>query len=219
MNNSHKLTRENFPSGTATTAELKAKGFNNFTINALYNDGEIIRLQRGVYKIKALSSNDKRSIIRAAIPQGIFCLSSALYIHYPTKTVNGKIINKKRPHKHELAVPRGRVHSKTSDIKNIEIKLHYVKSEHHDIGKMITEDGLPCYDIERTICDYFKNHFCFSNRWLQEIGRLCRDDKRVDKDKLLEYRERLNLSQLAKLKMDWIIFQDKDARKKLFPKD
>lgn len=83
MNNSHKLTRENFPSGIATTAELKAKGFNNFTINALYNDGELIRIRRGVYKIKTLSSDDKRSIIRAAIPQGIFCLSSALYIPLP----------------------------------------------------------------------------------------------------------------------------------------
>ena len=219
MNNSHKLTRENFPSGIATTAEMKAKGFNNFTINALYNDGELIRIKHGVYKIKALSSDDKRSIIRAAIPQGIFCLSSALYIHYPTKKVKGKIINKKRPHKHELAVPRGHVHSKTSNIENIEINLHYVKPEHHEIGKMISEDGLPCYDLERTICDFFKNHSRFSYRWLREIARNYNRDNRRNPDKLLEYREQLNLSQLAKLKMDWLIFRDKEARKKLFPKD
>ena len=220
MNNSHKLTRENFPSGIATTAELKAKGFNNFTINALYNDGELIRIRRGVYKIKALSSDDKRRIIRATIPQGIFCLSSALYIHYPTKNVKGEVKEKTRPHKHELAVPRGHVHSEISNIENVKIiNLHYIKPEHHEIGKMISRDGLPCYDLERTICDFFKNHSRFSYRWLREIARNYNRDNRRNPDRLLEYREQLNLSQLAKVKMDWLIFRDKEARKKLFPKD
>jgi len=218
MNNSHKLTRENFPSGIATTAELKAKGFNNFTINALYNDGELIRIRRGVYKIKNLSSDDKRNIIRAAIPQGIFCLSSALYIHYPTKNVKGEIKEKTRPHKHELAVPRGHVHSKINNFDDIEINLHYIKPEHHEIGKMISEDGLSYYDLERTICDYFKNHSRFSYRWLREIARNYNKDNRRNTDKLLEYREQLNLSQLAKLKMDWLIFRDNEAQNKLFKK-
>ena len=122
-------------------------------------------------------------------------------------------------HKTYLAVPRGHVHSKISNIKNIEINLHYVKPEHHEIGKMISEDGLPCYDLERTICDFFKNHSRFSYRWLREIARNYNRDNRCNPDKLLEYREQLNLSQLAKIKMDWLIFRDKEARKKLFPKD
>ena len=219
MSKTHKLTRENFPSGAASTAELKQFGFNSRTIKALCDEGELINIRHGVYKIKALSSDDKRSIIRATIPQGIFCLSSALYIHYPTKNVKGEIKEKTRPHKHELAVPRGHVHSKISNIKNIEINLHYVKPEHHEIGKMISEDGLPCYDLERTICDFFKNHSRFSYRGLREIARNYNRDNRRNPDKLLEYREQLNLSQLAKIKMDWLIFRDKEARKKLFPKD
>ena len=71
---------------------------------------------------------------------------------------------------------------------------------------MISEDGLPCYDLERTICDFFKNHSRFSYRWLREIARICRNDMRFDPYKLLDYREQLNLSQLAKVKMDWLIF-------------
>ena len=198
---------------------MRQFGFNSRTINALYKEGKLIKAKHGVYIIKDLNINDKRYIIRAAIPQGVFCLSSALYIHYPAKTVDGSIKQKRQPHKHEVAIPRDHVHPKSRDIKNIEINLHHIKPEYYEIGKIITENGLPCYDLERTICDYFKYHSRFSYRWLREIARNYNRDDRRNPDKLLEYREQLNLSELAKLKMDWLIFQDKEAHKKLFPKN
>lgn len=205
MNHQDKLTDKNFPNGFATTAELKSAGISGYCINQLCHNGDIVRIKHGLYKIKTLKISDKRNVILTAIPQGVFCMSEALYIHS---------FRKRKPYKHEIAVPRGLVHSNSRFIKDIDLQIYYVRPKHFEIGKTVSADGLPCYDLERTICDYFKNHTRISWRRLRELSKAYRryDDK--DIGKLKSYAEKLNLSVAAMQKMDWMIFKHFEEKKK-----
>ena len=205
MNHQDKLTTQNFSSGFATTSELKEKGISEYCINQLCRNGDIIRIKHGLYKIKTLKISDKRNVILAAIPQGVFCMSESLYIYG---------FRKRKPYKHEIAVPRGIVHSNSRFIKDIDLQIYYVKPEYFEIGKTTSKDGLPCYDLERTICDHFKNHTRISYRRLRELSKKYRDYDNKNIDLLKFYAERLNLSVDAMKKMDWLILRYYRPKKK-----
>ena len=205
MNHQDKLTEKNFPNGFATTAELKSAGISGYCINQLCQNGDIVRIKHGLYKIKTLKISDKRDVILAAVPQGVFCMSEALYIHG---------FRKRKPYKHEFAVPRGFVHSNSRFIKDIDLQIYYVRPEHFEIGKTVSADGLPCYDLERTICDYFKNHTRISWRRLRDLSKAYRRYDGKDIELLKSYAERLNLSVAAMQKMDWMIFKHFEEKKK-----
>ena len=205
MNHQDKLTTQNFPSGFATTSELKEKGISGYCINQLCRNGDIIRIKHGLYKIKNLRISDKIDVILAAVPQGVFCMSESLYIYG---------FRKRKPYKHEIAVPRGIVHSNSRFIKDIDLKIYYVKPECFEIGKTTSKDGLPCYDLERTICDHFKNHTRISYRRLRELSKKYRDSDDPKIDLLKAYAEQLNLSVEAMKKMDWLIFRYYRPKKK-----
>lgn len=198
MNHQDRLIKTNFPKGFATTEELRAAGISGYCINQLCCSGDIIRIKHGLYKIKSLKISDKREVILAAIPQGVFCMSEALYIHG---------FRKRKPYEHEIAVPRGFVHSNSRFIEDIDLQIYYVKPEYFEIGKTVSADGLPCYDIERTICDHFKNHTRISYRRLRELSKKYRDYDGKNIELLKSYAEKLNLSVAAMQKMDWMIFR------------
>lgn len=205
MNHQDKLTEQNFPNGFATTAELKSAGISGYCINQLCQNGDIDRIKHGLYKIKNLRISDKRDVILTAVPQGVFCMSEAIYIHG---------FRKRKPYKHEIAVPRGLVHSNSRFIKDIDLQIYYVKPEHFEIGKTASKDGLPCYDLERTICDHFKNHHRISYRRLRELSKKYRDSDDPKIDLLKSYAEQLNLSVAAMKKMDWLILRYYRPKKK-----
>ena len=205
MNHRDKLTVQNFPNGFATTAELKAAGISGYCINQLCENGDIIRIRRGVYKIKTLKISDKREVVLAAIPQGVFCMSEALYIHG---------FRKRKPYKHEIAVQRGFVHSNSRFIKDIDLQVYYIKPELFEIGKTVSKEGLPCYDLERTICDHFKNHTRISWRRLRELSKKYREYDGKNITLLKSYAEKLNLSVVAMQKMNWMIFKHFEEKKK-----
>lgn len=205
MNHQDKLTEQNFPNGFATTAELKSAGISGYCINQLCQNGDIVRIKHGLYKIKTLKISDKRDVILAAIPQGVFCMSEALYIHG---------FRKRKPYKHEIAVPRGLVHSNSRFIKDIDLQIYYIKPEHFEIGMTVSKEGLVCYDLERTICDHFKNHTRISYRRLRELSKKYRDSGVRNIDLLITYAEQLNLSVEAMKKMDWLIFRYYKPKKK-----
>ncbi len=132
-------------------------------------------------------------------------MSEALYIHG---------FRKRKPYKHKIAVPRGFVHSNSRFIKDIDSQIYYVKPECFEIGKTASNDGLPCYDLERTICDHFKNHTRISYRRLRELSKKYRDSGVRNIDLLITYAEQLNLSVEAMKKMDWLIFRYYRLKKK-----
>ena len=91
---------------------------------------------------------------------------------------------------------------------------YYIKPEHFEIGKTVSSDGLPCYDLERTICDHFKNHTRISYRRLRELSKKYRDNDVKNIDLLKSYAEQLNLSVEAMKKMDWLILRYYRPKKK-----
>ena len=78
----------------------------------------------------------------------------------------------------------------------------------------MAKDGLPCYDLERTICDHFKNHTNISYRRLRELSKKYRDSDDPKIDLLKSYAEQLNLSVEAMKKMDWLILRYYRPKKK-----
>ncbi len=94
------------------------------------------------------------------------------------------------------------------------MQIYYVKPECFEIGKTASNDGLPFYDLERTICDHFKNHTRISYRRLRELSKKYRDSDDPKIDLLKAYAEQLNLSVAAMKKMDWLIFRYYRLKKK-----
>lgn len=92
--------------------------------------------------------------------------------------------------------------------------IYYIKPENFEIGMTVSEEGLACYDLERTICDHFKNHTRISWRRLRELSKKYREYDGKNIELLKSYAERLNLSVAAMQKMDWMIFKHFEEKKK-----
>ncbi len=81
-----------------------------------------------------------------------------------------------------------------------ELIMYAHKNEHFEIGKTASKDVLPCYELERTICDHFKNHTQIHRRRLRELSKKSRN-RDVSKIELLKfYAEQLKVSVAAMLK-------------------
>ena len=172
-----------------TTAELKAKNLNAYDIDKLVKEGHIERIKRGIYKISD-ESGDYGKLQEAAfcIPNGVICLTSALYYH-------GLI--KREPNQIAIAIP----HKAKKPVlpKHLKIQLYYFTEPRYSLGKTLFYDlGAECYDMEKSICDaiYYRKKLGTEIAKEALITYLQRKDK--DIDKLIEYGENLRVGKILK---------------------
>ncbi len=192
------LTKANFPCGVATLTELTAVGITKHHLRELCKREMLTRLEHGVYKIEAIKEFDRRAVIAKALPEAVFCMSDSLYIYGFRKT---------KPFVSEVAVPRRISYCKCQKIKDSQnIKFRFITKE-YGLGIENTPEGIKHYNLERTVCDYFIHHTEYRYRTLRNIAIEYR--KREDKniDRLEEYIQKLDLSEAAKEKINWLIIR------------
>jgi predicted transcriptional regulator of viral defense system len=77
----------------ARLTDLRAAGVTAATMTRMANDGEVVRLARGLYQLADAELDAQHSLAEAAarVPQGIICLVSALAFHGLTDQLPRKV--------------------------------------------------------------------------------------------------------------------------------
>lgn len=127
-------------------ADLIGAGFSFKQIRQLTASGALIKIGRGMYHFPEHPYDERLEIARR-IPNGVFCLYSACFLHELSDFV---------PSEQHLAVPKK---SRYMLPDYPPVKLYYWESTVFQLG--ITEFALGegqirVYDMEKTVCDMFR---------------------------------------------------------------
>jgi predicted transcriptional regulator of viral defense system len=79
--------------GMARLTDLRAAGVTAATMTRMANDGEVVRLARGLYQLADAELDAQHSLAEAAarLPKGVICLTSALAFHALTDQLPRKV--------------------------------------------------------------------------------------------------------------------------------
>jgi predicted transcriptional regulator of viral defense system len=168
--------------GFVRTKDLLSAGIHRRDIKKIREEGRIIRVKRGLYRLAdiPLISNQGFIDLTHAIPEGIVCLLSALS-YYELTTFNPSIIS--------MALCRG---SRVPKIEYPPVEFYCFSRKQFEAGiDEITIGGnkIRIYCPEKTICDCFR----YRNKLGLDIAKegLSEYLKRKDRnlEQLLEYAE------------------------------
>lgn len=164
------------------TQEITSKGINRKTIQRMTENGELIKISRGLYCSPDYTPDTYHSIIEAQkmIKQGVICLQSALSYHE---------IGTQNPSQTWIAIPKG---AWKPEINQLPIQIVRFSGEAYDQGiieKKIDNETIRIYNIPKTIADCFK----YRNKIGLETGIEALKDvirnKRTTVEELVHYSE------------------------------
>ncbi len=140
------LSNEN--SGVILTKAAGAQGVSRAKLSHLAKTGKLIRIANGQY-IFSSELEDELKTLSNRSQQIVFSHETALFL-------NG--ISERTPFVHSVTISSAQSVSKSFAQ---QCKLYYVKPALHEVGKTILYTTLgapvPCYDMERTICDIIRS--------------------------------------------------------------
>jgi predicted transcriptional regulator of viral defense system len=175
--------------GILRTTQALAEGIHPRTLYELRDQGQIISLHRGLYRLADLPplGNPDLATIAARVPSAVICLVSALSFHGITTQI---------PHQVDIALPRG-----TKGPKTTFPPLRTFRFSPFTFGKGIETHALDevrvrIYAPARTVADCFK----FRNRVGIDVAvealRLCRQRRVATIGEILEYARLLRMERV-----------------------
>ena len=168
--------------GFARTKDILAASIHRRDIKRLRDEGRIIRIKRGLYRLAEipLISNQGFIDLARAVPEGVICLLSALSYNGLT-TFNPSIIS--------MAICRG---SREPKVKYPPVEFYHFSKKQFEAGIdeiRIESHKIRIYYPEKTICDCFR----YRNKLGLDMAKegLSEYLKRKDRnlERLLEYAE------------------------------
>ncbi len=163
-----------------STQEITAEGIDRKTIKRMTDDGELIRVSRGLYCSPDYIPGNNHSIIEAQkiIKQGVVCLLSALSFHE---------IGTQNPSQVWMAIPKTAWKPAIESLPVQIVRFTGPAYEEGIIEEKIVNDNIRIYNIPKTISDCFK----FRNKiGLEPAIEALKDvigNKRTTVDELLYY--------------------------------
>jgi predicted transcriptional regulator of viral defense system len=167
--------------GVMRTSEALMRGIHPAALYRLFEDGQLTRLARGLYRLTSAQefSNPDLAVVAAKAPEAVVCLISALAFHEITTQV---------PRVVYLAVPRVRyagLRLLTPPVKiyRFDVPTFDQGIESHPI------DGVPVriYSVARTIVDCFKYRNKLGLGVAIEALRFARERKRTSNREILHF--------------------------------
>lgn len=135
--------------GYARMKEMKASGIHTRKIQKLVNDGRIVKVKPGLYRLTDIPPQESSGMVEVclAMPKAIICLSSALAFHELTTFVPTAI---------SFAIPRSDKPVKLSYPPNepyfFSANQYKAGIEHHEAKA----GHIRAYSPEKTVCDLFR---------------------------------------------------------------
>lgn len=170
--------------------------FSKSTLYKFINDNEMVKIAPGVYALPEVII-DEAYILSKRCPKGVISHDDALYYH-------GLI--DREPFYHSITIYTG---YNPSRFTHSGYKVFTVKKDLLDIGKILVNDNfgnqIPLYDLERTICDLFRNKTSFE---IQDFNMaiktyISRSDK--DLNRLMKYANMFKVEKIVKQYMEVMI--------------
>lgn len=129
-----------------STQELKEKGFSQYRINKLVDEGTLIRLNKSFYENANYNGEESDFyFVQAFAPKGIICLLSAAVYYHLTNFIPDAV---------DVAIPRK---AKVSTIPEWpQMNIHHYTDDRYELGVITVTEGeneFRIYDVEKTVVD------------------------------------------------------------------
>ena len=167
--------------GVMKTNQALMQGIHPAALYRLLEDGKIMRLARGLYRLTSTQefSNPDLAVVAAKAPDAVVCLISALSFHGITTQV---------PRAVYLAVPRGRYAGLRLRTPPVRIYRFDAPTFDHGIEPHAI-DGIPVriYNVARTVVDCFNYRNKLGLDVAIEALRFARARKRISNREILRF--------------------------------
>ncbi len=171
--------------GIIETKIAAQHGISKAMLYKLCREEKIHRIVKGQY-ILPDDMQDELLSISMRSENIIFSHETALYLHG---------ISDRTPFEHTVTAPSGCIPS--TAIKS-ECKVYYIKPELFDLGKteLKTPSGnlVPCYDLERTVCDVIRSRNKLGTETFLAALKLYAANPKKDLNKLNSYAKKMRVS-------------------------
>jgi len=166
--------------GTLRTSKALELRIHPRTLYAMLNQGVIVRLSRGLYRLADLPAlgNPDLILVTSKSPNGVICLVSALAYHDLTTQI---------PHEVHLALPRG---AEPPRLEHPPLRIFWFTGQAFTAGiETHTHDGVEVqiYSPEKTLADCFKYRNKLGLDVAVEALRLYREHRSVRASELLRF--------------------------------
>lgn len=175
--------------GMISTKQALDLGISKTTLTNYVRSGKIERVSSGVYLLPDTVEDDMYAVSLHS-SQIIFSHDTALFLNRMAE---------RTPFLHSITIP-----SNASVPKSIKQQCvcHYIKPELYRIGATIRKTTfgheVPCYDMERTICDLIRSRSRFSAELVTDAIREYAGSTEKDLNRLAEYAEQFHVTKVLK---------------------
>jgi len=171
--------------GIVRTQQLQAVGFSHYHLNPLIQQGQILKVKRGLYKWQTADQSELPEVA-GIVPDGVFCLLTA-GAQYDLTTFSASAYHVAIPRKAKVILPE-----------YPPIKLYYWNETAYQLGRTtVSLNGtvLPIYDKEKTVCDFLRQRHKLGLDLAKEVltNYLRRPDRQIAR--LVDYANQLGLGQ------------------------
>ena len=182
--------------GIIETRVAEQSGISRAMLSKLCKEEKIHRIVKGQY-VLSNDIQDEMLSISMRSNQIVFSHETALFLHG---------ISDRTPFEHTVTVPSGCV---PSAVIKSECKVYYIKQELFELGKttMMTPSGnaVPCYDLERTICDVIRSRNKIGTETFLVALKLYASSPKKDLNKLNTYAKKLRVANVLRRYLEVLI--------------
>ena len=175
--------------GIIETKIAAQHGISKAMLYKLCKEDRIHRIVKGQYILPDDMEDELLSISKRST-QIIFSHETALFLHG---------ISDRTPFEHTITAPSGCIPS--AAIK-AECKVYYIKPELFDLGKteLKTPAGnlVPCYDLERTVCDVIRSRNKLGTETFLAALKLYAANPKKDLNKLNSYAKKMRVANILR---------------------
>lgn len=175
--------------GIIGTKAAEQCGISRAMLSKLCKEEKIHRIVKGQYVMPDDMQDELLSIAMRS-KQIIFSHETALFLHG---------ISDRTPFEHTVTAPSNCIPS--AAVKS-ECKVYYIKQDLFNLGKttLQTPSGntVPCYDLERTICDVIRNRNKIGTETFLAALKLYAANPQKNLNKLYTYAKQLHVSNVLR---------------------
>ena len=175
--------------GMLRTGQALAAGISKPVFYQFVQSRGLEQAAHGIYLSKD-AWVDAMYLLHLRCPQAVFSHETALFLHG---------ISDRTPFEHTVTAPSGCIPS--AAIK-AECKVYYIKPELFDLGKteLKTPAGnlVPCYDLERTVCDVIRSRNKLGTETFLAALKLYAANPKKDLNKLNSYAKKMRVANILR---------------------
>lgn len=170
--------------GFVTTRQALEAGIKRSRLSEAVAAGELVRVARGVYCLPE-TWEDEFLIAHERFSRGVFSDGTALYLHGFTD---------RTPERLTMTFPRS---YNATGARKSSIEVRTCSPEVFGLGLVIVHtpagNEVPCYDLERTLCDLVRGRSVADTQLLNPAMRRWANTRGANVNKLMDYARKLGV--------------------------